>query len=160
MCSAIVTLQLSDRLHVHVVVAHVCEVQCREHAHDPPAGIDVLLRVSSLREEAGRLDDDVGAELAPGQLRRVALRESAEGVRADGDGLVGVGNLLAEAAQDAVVLQQVDQRRVVGEVVDPDDLDVGARCQGRAEEVPADTSEAVDAYADSHKEPLSVATLE
>src|SRR5215217_6760480 len=51
-----------------------------------------------------------GAEIAPGQLARVALLEHLEGLATDGD-VVGRGlHLVAEAAQDAVVLQQVGQR--------------------------------------------------
>ena len=64
------------------------------------------------------------------------------------------GDVLAEPAEDRVVLQQVRERLVVGEVVDRDDLDVGALRQGGAEEVAADAAEAVDAYADGHGELL------
>ena len=55
-----------------------------------------------------------------------------------------------EAAQDRVVLEQVREHRVVGQVVDADDLDVGARGADGAEEVAADAAESVDTYADSH----------
>ena len=50
-----------------------------------------------------------------------------------------------------VVLEQVGQRLVVGQVVDADDLDVGARRDDGAEEVAADAAEAVDADADGHE---------
>jgi hypothetical protein len=88
-----------------------------------------------------------------GQVRRVLLGEGAEGPVADGDVLVGVGHV-AEAAEDRVVLEQVGERLVVGEVVGADDLDVGGagRVGGLhgAVEVAADAAEAVDAHADGH----------
>ena len=49
-----------------------------------------------------------------------------------------------------VVLEQVGQGRVVGQVVDPDDLDVGAGGTNGAEEVAADPAEAVDTYTNGH----------
>ena len=53
-------------------------------------------------------------------------------------------------SQDGVVLQQVGQRVVVGEVVDAHDLDVGAGGGHGPEVVPADPAEAVDAHAYGH----------
>ena len=59
-------------------------------------------------------------------------------------------DVLREPAEDRVVLQQVGEGLVVGQVVDADDLDVGARRESGAEEVAADAAEAVDANADGH----------
>ena len=64
------------------------------------AGVDVLARVGGLGEEAGRLDDDVDAEVAPRQVRRVALGEDLDLLAADGDAVVGERDLGREAAQD------------------------------------------------------------
>src|SRR4028119_96017 len=50
-----------------------------------------------------------------------------------------------------VVLEQVGEGLVVGEVVSPHDLDVGAGCEHGAEEVAADAAEAVATNADSHE---------
>ena len=82
------------------------------------AVVDVRLGLVGVGEEAGRLDDDVGAQVAPGQLGRVALGEGLDRLAVDGD-LVGGGlHLVRQAAEDAVVLEQVGERRVVGQVVD------------------------------------------
>ena len=55
-----------------------------------------------LGEEAGGLDDDVDAEVAPRQVGRVALGEHLDGLAADGDRVVRRSvTLVGEAAQDA-----------------------------------------------------------
>ncbi|GAA2936070.1 hypothetical protein GCM10020221_34790 [Streptomyces thioluteus] len=118
------------------------------------AGGEVLGRVLALGEDAGGLDDDVGAQLAPGQVGGVALGHRLERHVTDGDRVVGVADVLLQATEDAVVLQQVHQGGIVGQVVDADDLDVRTLLQQRAEVVATDTAKAVDAYADRH-EPIS-----
>jgi hypothetical protein len=125
------------------------------------AAVEVRAGLGGVGEEAGRLDHDVGADLAPRQARRVLLGERAEALTAHGD-LVGGVRDVAEPAEDRVVLEQVRQGGVVGEVVRPDDLDVGGpREVGRlhgAVEVAADAAEAVDAHADGHcRSPRSTA---
>ena len=60
------------------------------------------------------------------------------------------------AAQHGVVLEQVRERGGVREVVDRDDVDVGAGFLRGAEEVAADAAEAVDADANGHALPSSV----
>ena len=117
----------------------------RRDQHLLGAGLDVLARVGRLREEAGRLDDDVDAELAPRQVRGVALRERLDRLAVDDDVVVVVVDGRVETARDRVVLQQVGERLVVGEVVHRDDLEVGALGEGGAEVVAADAAEAVDA---------------
>jgi hypothetical protein len=114
------------------------------------AAVHVRLGLARVGEQTGRLDHHVGAEVAPGQLARVALFEHLEGLAPDGD-VVGRGlHLVAETAQDAVVLEQVRQRGVVGEVIDGNDFDVGALRQSGTEEVAADPAEAVDTNPDGH----------
>jgi hypothetical protein len=90
------------------------------------AGLEVGLGLGGVGEEAGGLDHHVGAEVLPRQRGRVALLERGERLAADRDGVSGGSDLAGQPAQDRVVLQQVGQGLVVGEVVDPDDLDVGA----------------------------------
>ena len=109
------------------------------------AGRDVLARVGRLREEAGRLDDDVDAQLAPRQVRGVALRERLDRLAVDDDVVVVVVDGGVETTGDRVVLEQVRERLVVGEVVHGDDLEVGALGEGGTEVVAADAAEAVDA---------------
>ena len=64
--------------------------------------------------------------------------------------VVGGRDVAVEPTQDAVVLQQVGQGLVVGQVVDADDLDVGAGRTHGTEEVAADPAEAVDTYTNGH----------
>ena len=113
-------------------------------------GVDVLARVGGLGEEAGGLDDDVDAEVAPRQGARVALGEHLHRVAGDLDALAVGGDVLLEDAQDAVVLQQVGERLGAGQVVDRHDLDVLAAGRDRPPEVAADATESVDAYPDRH----------
>src|SRR5690625_2300372 len=113
-------------------------------------GVEVRLGGVTAGEATGGLDDDVGAELSPRELGRVLLGEHANRAATDGEVLLVVGDVLVEDAHDRVVLEQVGQRRVVGEVVDPDDLDVCTRVERGAEEATADAAEAVDADADGH----------
>jgi hypothetical protein len=68
---------------------------------------------------------------APVGLGRVALGEDLDGLAVDGDRVLVVGDLALETAQDRVVLEQVRQGLVVGQVVDGHDLDVGAGPQRR-----------------------------
>ena len=50
--------------------------------HLAGAGLEVLGRALALREEAGRLDHHVDAEVAPGQRGRVALGHHGHGLAA------------------------------------------------------------------------------
>ena len=90
------------------------------------ARLEVLGGVRALGEEAGRLDDDVDAEVAPRQRGRVALGEHLDLVAVDDQHAVADGHLARERAVDRVVLEQVAERPGVGDVVDRDDLDVSA----------------------------------
>jgi len=115
-----------------------------------PAGVDVLARVVGLGEEAGGLDDDVDAQVTPGEVARVALGQHLEGGATDLDPVADGGDLLGELAQDAVVLQQVRERLGSGQVVDRHDLDVRATGGGRPIEVAPDPAETVDAHSYGH----------
>ena len=108
------------------------------------AGVEVLGSVLALGEEAGRLDHDVGAEIAPGQRGRVALGEDLDLLAVDRDRVLARLDLAREAAEDRVVLEQVGQRGGVREVVEGDEVEVGAGGVGGPEEVAADPAEAVD----------------
>ena len=76
------------------------------------------------REQSGRFDHDLHAELAPRQLGRVALGEHLERLAVEHD-LIAFGlDLVAQRAVDRIVLEQMREGGGVGDVVDGDDLDV------------------------------------
>jgi hypothetical protein len=112
------------------------------------------LALVAVGEEAGGLQHDVRTEVLPRQVRRVALLERGEALAPHRDGVTGCLHLALEAAEDRVVLEQVGQGRVVRQVVDADDLDVGSarllQSVDGSEKVPADPAEPVDTYAHSH----------
>src|SRR5690606_8314044 len=111
---------------------------------------DVLASVSSVGETTGRLDDDVDAQVAPGEVGGIALFEDLDGLATDGDRVTRVRDLDAQGAADGVVLQEVRESRVIGEVVDCNDLDVSVLCESRTKEITSDTTEAVDTDLDRH----------
>ncbi|MPM30687.1 hypothetical protein SDC9_77237 [bioreactor metagenome] len=114
------------------------------------AGLDVGLGLGGVGEAAGRLDHDVRADLAPRQRRRILLRVGHDLVAVDREGLLVVRDLAVEAAEDRVVLEQVGEGVVVGQVVDADDLDISAGGDQGSVEVTADAAETVDANLDGH----------
>src|SRR5690606_31783277 len=103
-----------------------------------------------LREEAGGLDHDVDTEVAPREVCRVALLHHGDGLTADDDLVALERHLCVETTRDRVVLEEVSEGCVVRQVVDRDDLEVAALCEGGAEVVAADAAEAVDADFDAH----------
>ena len=119
------------------------------------ACIEVLLRAVAAREEPGRLEDDVDPELAPRQRRRVALREHLHLLAAGVDDAVAERDLARERAERRVVLQEMCHRGGITEVVDRDDLHVCPERLLRAEEVPPDAPEAIDANTNRHRSSLS-----
>ena len=98
------------------------------------ARVEVLLRTFAVREEAGRLEHHVHAEVAPGEIGRIAFGEELE--------------LLAGSVDDAVgehdVTRPVSYTHLRAERV---------LC---AEEVAADPAEAVDADPGCHASLASV----
>ena len=110
------------------------------------ARVQVLGGVLALGEQPGGLNHDVGPDVAPRQLRGVLLGEDLELVAVDDQPVLArprprplVG------AEDGVVPEQVGEHLVVDQVVDPDEVDFGARRLRGAEQVVADAPEAVDA---------------
>ena len=117
--------------------------------------VEVLLRSLTGREEPGRLEDDIDAELTPRQCCRIALREHLHLLAAGVDNAVPERHLSRERAEHRVVLEEMRHRRGVAEVVDRDDLDVGPELLLGPEEIPPDASETVDADANRHDSSLS-----
>jgi len=110
---------------------------------------EMLLCVNALREEAGGFDDDVRADAGPIDFGRILHLENLEGFALDGDGVVGVSDVVREIAKDGIVFEQVREGLGVGDVVDGDELDVLVVERG-AHDVPSDAAEAVDADLDGH----------
>jgi hypothetical protein len=115
----------------------------------------VLLRVLSLCEEPRGLDDDVDVEVLPGERRRVLFVQQLEVEVADADAAVRGLDLVVQRAEDGVVLEQMGHRLGVADVVDGDELDIGAAFAGSAEEVPPDPPETVHANPYAHLSSLS-----
>ena len=75
--------------------------------------------------------------------------EHLDAVLADGHDSVGDFDLLPERTHHRVILEEIGQDIVVGQVVDGNDLDAGLRALGDdAENGPADPSESVDGDSD------------
>ena len=102
-------------------------------------------------EEAGGLNDDIGADFVPLQLGRILLGREADLLAVDDHGRTLDLDVVLERAVDGVELQHVGEVVGVEEVVDADDLDVVREVLNRrAENHAADTAEAVDTNLDSH----------
>ena len=97
-----------------------------------PAAVETLeQQAARAYKQVCRLDDDLDTELLPGQIGGVALGADLDGLAVDDDAAVVVGHLTGEAAEDRVVLEQVGQGLVVRQVVDGDNLDIGALLEGQ-----------------------------
>ncbi len=83
-----------------------------------------------------------------GRSAGIALLEDLDLLAVDGDGTAALDDLAREPAEDRVVLQEVGERRVVGDVVDRDDVELRVGLMRRTEEVAPDAPEAVDADLD------------
>ena len=65
------------------------------------ARLDVLARAGLVHEDAGALNDEVDAQVAPGQLRGVAVGHDLDRAAVDGDGAVAVDLRAADAVRRA-----------------------------------------------------------
>ena len=120
--------------------------------------LEVLCRTLALGEEPGRLDDDLDAEVAPGQRRGVALGQHLHVLAVDHELAVAGLDRARIAPVDRVVAQQVRKRRGAGEVVHRHDLEARIPASGGPKHVAADAAEPVDRNANAHpKSPLVVA---
>ena len=120
------------------------------HENFPGARGDVFARILGFREPPGRLDDDIDAQVAPGKIRGVTFFEHDERFAVDDDAVAVELDGRIQTPGDGVVLQEVSERLVVGEVIDRDDVELAALGEGCAEEVAADAAESVDSDLDRH----------
>ena len=101
-------------------------------------------------ELAGALEDVINAQLAPGELRRIAAVEELDVLAVHDEVAVDDLDGAVEAAVDGVILRSVSE--LLGSLVGGvhgDDLDVVTDDAG-AEDQTADAAEAIDAYSDAH----------
>ena len=101
--------------------------------HLARARLEVLGGSGAVAEQPGRLDDDVGADVAPRQRSGIRLGEDRDLAVVDADGAVEHLDLARERPVDRVVAQQVREHLDVHHVVDADPLEVGALLVGRSE---------------------------
>ena len=102
-------------------------------------------------EQSGRLDDDLCAELLPGNVGRVALSGDLNLAPVDDERLFARLDLTWIVAVIAVVFEEVGVGRRVEQIVDADDLDVIRMAfEQRLEDLATDSAEAIDAYAYCH----------
>ncbi len=116
------------------------------------ARCEVQVGAFAVAEHARRLDHDLAAQLAPRQFGRVALGEDRKAVAVDDQGVAVDFDGSGETAVDRVVLEQVGERRRVGQVVDADDVEVVVFAfEDGAKDEPSDAAKAVDTEFDSHE---------
>ena len=114
------------------------------------AGLDVLAGGLVGEEEAGGLDDDVGADFIPLEVGGVLLGGQADLVAIDDEGGAFDLDVVVEAAVDGVVLQHVGEVIGIEQVVDADDFDVLEVLDCGAEDHTADAAKPIDANFDGH----------
>ena len=113
------------------------------------AGLDVARRLLLREEQARGLDDVLGADFVPAQVRGVLFRGHADGLAVHDQAVLGVIHRAFKPAVDGVILEHV--RHVIrrNQVVDADDLDVRV-VHRRAEDETADAAKAIDANFHCH----------
>ena len=136
-------LVVVDAVHkgaVDVLVAR------RRDDHLLRAAGDVRAGLGLAREETGRFEHDIDAEVAPGQLAGIALGEHLDAVAVDDDVATVDPDFTRETTVRGVVLRQVRVGLRIAEVVDGHDLDlvVAPGLVQRAQYVATDTAIAVD----------------
>jgi hypothetical protein len=109
----------------------------------------VLGGAVAIGEQAGRLEDDVDAEILPRQLRRIAHRQHLELVAVDDDRIALGLDFRVQVAEHRIVFEQMRQRMRAREIVHRDEVDVVV-AERRTHDVAADAAEAVNPYPDSH----------
>ena len=103
------------------------------------------------QEQAGRLDDILGAHLGPGQIGGITLGGNGDGLAVDHD-VVALGiDVTVELAVHGVVLHHISQIVGGAQIIDAYDLDLGM-IQGAAQNHAADTAKTIDANFNAHNQ--------
>ena len=102
------------------------------------------------QEQAGGLDNVLGAYLGPGQIGGIALGGNGDGLAVDHD-VVALGiDVAVELAVHGVILHHISQIVGGAQVVDAHDLDLGV-IQGTTQNHAANTAKTIDANFNAHK---------
>lgn len=147
-----------DRVQLRVVRVGVDAVRERDigtvgggaDEHALGTGVDVGAGGLGVGEAAGRLEDDLHAELGPGKLRRLALGEHLDAVAVDDEGVAVDAHRTAEATRGRVEGEQSREGGRLRQVVHGHDLEVGVALEQCAQHVASDAAESVDGDA-SHE---------
>jgi hypothetical protein len=110
----------------------------------------VLAGVVGLGEEAGGLDDDVDAEVAPRAGGRVALGEHLHGLPGDLDASPSAADVLDSTPRMLSYLSRWARTSGLVRSLNRHDLDVLAAGRGGPPEVAADPAEPVDPHPYGH----------
>ena len=100
-------------------------------------------------KRARRFDDDLRADRVPIQFRRILSREDLDLFPGNRDGIGIAGDFLVQRSEHGIVFQQVSQRLCIGEIVHRHEFHV-IPVQTRADDVPANAAEAINANFYSH----------
>ena len=95
------------------------------------------------REQPCRLDHDFGVYAAPRDLHRVTFAEYGDLVAVNGDAIFVVGDVDLQVAMYRIVLEQMCQGLVVGDVIETDDFEIGVAHRS-TEYVPSDAAKSID----------------
>jgi len=101
-------------------------------------------------EEAGAFDDQIGTDVGPGQVGRIALGGQADGLAIDDQVIAVDGHVAIEVTVHGIVLQHVGQVIGVQQVVDADHFDVREILGDGAESHAADAAKTIDTDFQSH----------
>ena len=112
----------------------------------------VLGRVVTGAEEAGRFKHNVHTQFIPRQVFRIALREYLQSPSVDDEGVFLRAHLPPERSVHRVVSEQVSERPRVRQVVHHHELEIFHLPGDRSpEHVPADPSESVYRHTSGHR---------
>ncbi len=125
-CSALRMLSLTPK----TIVASSLSLGGAAQDHPVGAGVEVLLQGGPVREEAGRLEGDLGLQRLSGKVGGILLLGDLDLFAVDDQGLLARLDGPLERPVNAVVLQKQCEVLGVREVVDRDNLEViGPRSQ-------------------------------
>ena len=117
------------------------------------AGLQMGLALLLGQEQAGGLNDVLGAQLAPGNLGGITLGIDGDLLAIDHDGALGGADSTLELTMHGVILQHVGQVIGGAQIVDAHDLDLGVIDAG-AEDHTANAAKTIDTNFDAHKKGL------